>query len=262
MPRQGAAFATHRPSHWLDIAADATKDFGVYCVFVHDHKPFEQHHEVIFERLVWGGKYELIQGPPNSAKSTYGKDYVEWILGRDPNYRWLVVSETVGGPATQWVTDIGHTLAENERYHMVFGNLKGNSREWSTRSLRIRTLNSMTPRPPFPWLTARGRDPGVTNPNVRAAGWQMKIQGVRADGVVFDDLVSERTSMSAKQTAQIYKALHDRILSRLSSHPQERVLGFGQRFMPRDLYGLLAEHGVVVYDNNPQREGMHVMEAA
>jgi hypothetical protein len=259
MPGQRVVFATHRPSHWQDIAADASRDFGAYTVFVHGHMPVF-HHEVIVERLVHGESKEIFMGPPNSAKSTFGREYAEWVLGRDPNYRWLVVSEIVGGPATTWCTDIGSTLAENERYHMVFGNLKGDSREWSTRSLRVRTLNSMTPPPPFPWLPPRGREPGHTNPNVRAAGWQMKIQGVRCDGVICDDLVSERTSMSPKITAQIYKALHDRILSRLSSHPEERVFIFGQRFMPRDVYGLLEEHAIVVFDNNPARSGLHVLE--
>jgi len=65
---------------------------------------------VIIERLLWGGPLELILGPPGSGKSTIAVAYLEWVLGRDPNYRWLIVSEVEHGVAAEHLRTIGDTI--------------------------------------------------------------------------------------------------------------------------------------------------------
>ena len=252
------------------------------------------HHRVIAERLVYGDRMELILGPPGSAKSTYGVMYAEWILGRNPNYRWLIASEVANGIASTIVSEIAGTIENNEQYHLTFGELKDptNRQQWSTQAFTLRPYISPlmarrnhvppTPPPPFPWLPPRGRDGRITgkHPSCKAIGWRVGYAGARCEGIIADDLVSDRISRSPKLTKQVFDTLHQKMLARpvspvlpwdqpeAASWPEyrQRVLIFGQRWAPRDLFGLLIEGqegaggGVIVYDNNPARAGLHVLE--
>jgi hypothetical protein len=263
---QAAEFATHRPGYWQETAAKASKSLPAYCAFVRGLDPTADHHWHIINRLVHGGHLagggaELILGPPGIAKTQYGVCWVEWTLGRDPNWRQLIASETASGVASTMVTEIGETISDNERFHMTFGHLKG-SRTWSTQSLRLRTLTEATPEPPFPWLSPRGRLPGMAHPNVKAVGWRTGYTGLRADGLMCDDLVSERSSRSRLLTEAIHRTLHQKLLSRLAGAADPRVFVFGQRWDPRDLYELLLVHGTVIFDNNPGLDGLGVLEVA
>lgn len=257
---QAAEFATSRPSHWQELAAEATQDFVAYLVFVRQLYPSECH-LVIAERLVYGDDWELILGPPGCGKSTIVNAYQEWTLGRDPNYRWLNASEKWTGRAKESVLEIRDTIAENERYHMCFGNLKGD--RWNAGSITLRKIGRGIVAPPFPWLVPRGRHPRLVWPSVSATSAAAGTAGLRADGLVFDDLTSDRSAMSQDRTEHIFRSLHQKMIPRLSSSPKRRrVIGLGQRYMPRDLYGLLMENGMVVYDSNPELEGIEILEAA
>lgn len=216
--------------------------------------------------------------------STYGVGFAEWTEGRCPNYRWLIASEVASGIATTIVTQIGETIAQNERYHMVFGQLRDlrGHQEWSSHSIRLR--NYISPHearkagrppspPPPPWLLLpedtpsgvvpisppRGRRPGLAHPNVKAVGWRSGYTGVRAEGVIGDDMVSDKSSQSRVVTEAVFRTTHQKLLPRLTGDCQ-RAIFFGQRWAPRDFYGMLLEHAVVVHDNNPHREGMDVLE--
>lgn len=315
--RQAASFATHRPDYWQQVAAHCAHDFLSYQVFVHGYLPapphemacptcggepapgsgrcdtcegsgvyvIPSHHEVIAERLLYGERLELILGPPDTAKSTYGVGFAEWTLGRNPNWRWLIASEVAAGIATTIVTQIGETISDNERFHLVFGELRDprGKGEWSSHSVRLRTHISpqeakrsgrpVTPPPP-PWLLVpepdrpprvtpifpqRGRRPGLAHPNVKAVGWRTGYTGVRAEGLIADDLVSDKSSRSQLVTETVFRTLHQKMLARLTGDQQRAIL-FGQRWAPRDLYGMLLEHATVCYDSNPHREGVWVLD--
>ncbi len=319
MGSQAAEFATHRPGYWQRVASTCAHDFLAYVVFCHGHLPaapryecgecgaarypdedsgclacgsfkvqrIPSHHEIIAERLLYGGMLELILGPPGFAKTTLGVAFAEWTEGRDPNYRWLVASEVAAGIATSVVTQIGETIAQNERYHMVFGHLQDPSGkgEWSSHSIRLRTYVSprdarrlgrpATPAP-YPWLLTpelntpsgvvainplRGRRPGLAHANVRAVSWRSGYTGVRCEGILADDLVSDKSSRSQVVTAAVHRTLHQKLLARFDpAAPVKRCIMFGQRWAPRDLYGMLLEKGCVVADNNPHREGLEVLD--
>jgi hypothetical protein len=255
-------------------AADASRDFLVYMSFVHALIPSEPQ-LIVAERLLKGQRQELILGPPGCGKSTVLSCWMEWTLGLDPNYRWLILSEIINRRAAEHVRIVGDTIAANERYHMAFGQLKGKGlanrkSEWSTQALRLRVLDNHNPPPPWPWLSARGRNPETTWPNVAAAGWRAGIAGNRADAVLGDDYVSERTSNSKVLTESARATFAKVVTTRLQQAapcPWTKIRGrtfvLGQRWMPRDFYGLLIESGSnVTYDNNPQREGLFVLEEA
>jgi len=60
-------------------------------------------------------------------------------------------------------------------------------------------------------------------------------------------------------TEAVHRTVHQKMLARLTgSH--RRAIFFGQRWAPRDLYGMLLEHACVVFDNNPGREGLAVLD--
>lgn len=279
------AFATPRPTYWEEIAAGCAQDFVQYLTFVHGALPAE-HHMVIIERLLYGSPMELILGPPDSGKSTILVGWAAWTLGRNPNYRFLIASEIAVGIATVVVAQVAETIASNERYQMVFGHLRDprGRGEWSSQSIKLRTYltaheaararQPATPEPP-PWLllrephkppmatgisARRGRDPGLAHPNVKAVGWRSGYTGVRCEGIIADDLVSDRSSRSEVMTAAIFDTLHQKLLARLTGQ-QQRVIMLGQRWAPRDLYGRLIESGgVTTYDSNPNNEGLAVLD--
>lgn len=231
------------------------------------------HHWVIIERLQHGDRLELILGPPDVAKTTLGVCYAEWKLGRNPNYRWLVASEVATGIATTIVAEIGATIELNDRFQFVFGHLKDPSgrQPWSTHSITLRALvapamapvvrQPATPAPPWPWLSPRGRDQRITgkHPSARAVGWRVGYAGARADGLLADDLVADRLSRSEKLTQQVFETVHQKLLPRLTG-PDQKAIFFGQHFGPRDFYHRLRDRGVVVYDNNPSRAGLQVLD--
>jgi len=211
--------------------------------------------------------------------------YITWTLGRNPNYRWLVASEGAVGIATVTVTQVAETIAANERYQMVFGALRDprGRGEWSSQSIRLRTYLStreaarlhQPPSPPAPpWLQLperskppmatmisprRGRDAALAHPNVKAVGWRSGYTGVRCEGIVCDDLVSDRSSRSEAMTDAIHSTLHQKLLARLTGQ-QQRVVVLGQRWAPRDLYGRLLESSTVSFNSNPNNEGLEVLE--
>lgn len=244
------------PTLWQRRAADASRSFLSYVTFVRGFNPAE-HHMVIIERLVYGGPLELILGATGIAKTQYGEMYVEWQLGLDPNFRWLVISEIGTGIATDFVVEAKETIESNERYHLTFGYMKGDTR-WGAQGFKLCDyLVRDTPPPPFPWLSPRGRRPGLRGDNCRPAGWRTGFQGARIDGLIGDDLVSDKSSYSSAITEQAFRTLHQKALTR-SAGAHFRAILFGQRFAPRDLYGRLAEQSVTVFDNNPHREGLEV----
>jgi hypothetical protein len=266
-----AELASVNVSRWSAVqrqASWASRDLFCYAAFVRGYEA-NWHHRVMAERFLHGSRFEAFLGPPNAAKTEWMVMFAEWTLGRDPNFRWLVVSEVQAGQATAITTEIRGTIETNEKYQLVFGDLRGGAPEvWTTQRLRLRGYVSLemarrhnlepSPRPPFPWLSPRGRRAGLTHDNVRACGWRSVPPGIRADGLVLDDLVSDRSAKSVRQTDAQWDALHQRILPR-SAGPHFRVFVLGQCFAPQDTYSRIVRNGVTVFDNNPDLSGMQAL---
>jgi hypothetical protein len=256
---QAATFATHRPSHWQELAAEASRDLYTYCVFVRGIWPNDPAHRPIMEALLGKDPWLLLLGPPGLGKSTIVIAYCEWTLGRDNDYRWLFASERQSGRAQQAVTEMKDTIADNERFHMCFGQLKGRQ-NWGATSFTLVPRRDAPPSP-FPWLPPRGRSPRVAWASAAATSWRAGAAGMRADGLVLDDITSDRSANSPVVTKQIHESVHKKLIPRLNGSPKDRrVIATGQRFMPRDVWGLFLEEGEVVYDNNPGLDGLEVME--
>lgn len=289
---QAASFATHRPLYWDQIAAHAAHDFLAFAAFVYGYKPNE-HHLVMAERFLYGGSYEIFLGYPDCAKSSWALAWAAWTLGRNPNFRWLIASESSTGVAVANVTTLGDVIATNERYQMVFGMLQDPTHHstWSTQAIELRTYltaeaanrlrQPSTPPPPpsllepephkppgaIPIWPQRGRRPNLRFPNAQAVGWRSGYTGIRIDGIIADDIVSLRTSSSEAMTQAVFDTFHNRMLSRFESGlgdspPWARVFVLGQRWMPRDFYGMLEASGYSCYDNNPMNEGLEVLGEA
>jgi hypothetical protein len=261
------------PNKLAQLAWDCYDDFETFCMFVYQQLP-APHHRVIIDRLLYGQQRELILGPPGTGKSTYIIRYLAWVIGRNPNYRWLCASEVANGIATTNVATVAGTIELDERYHFVFGHLKDPTGRtpWSTQNFTVRPLvtraqatarNTQTPPPPWPWLSPRGRNQRITgkHPTAKAVGWRTGFAGARCDGIFADDLVSDRLSRSEKMTIQVHETLEQKLIARLDGYsPEQRVLIAGQHYAANDLYVKLRTFGRTVFDNNPLCEGLHVLE--
>jgi hypothetical protein len=182
------------------------------------------------------------------------------------------VSEIESGIATDILTEVRETIESNERFVMTFGDLKGDTTKWGVKGFQFRNLVTIeqaernrriipTPAPPFEWLSPRGRMPGLRGDNGKPVGWRTGFTGQRIDLMVGDDLVSDKSAYSAALTTRAWNVLHQKAIPRADDAATFRVILLGQTWAPRDMYGMVREKGTVVFDNNPNREGLEAFGA-
>lgn len=137
-----------------------------------------------------------------------------WELGRNPNLRCLILSNT-NGIAQKIVKAIAGLIEENERLKKVFPHLKPNPKgPWTNNELQV------------------VRESNSPSPSVRACGIHGAVTGMRVDRLVVDDILDfENTNTEAerKKTLGWYLATIPGCLTK-----RARVVIVGTAYHPSD----------------------------
>jgi hypothetical protein len=149
---------------------------------------------------------------------------VLWELGRDPNLRIVIVSET-DEKAEEIVSAIRRYIDESAELHLVFPKLRpaksrrgsraGREEKWTDHRLTVER-------------TSFARDPSI-----RACGVFGSIQGARADLVIVDDVCTWRTARTKGQRRKLSAWFKQTIASRLTR--RARVCFLNTAYHPDDL---------------------------
>lgn len=136
---------------------------------------------VEWQRLATAHRHLLIWGHTESGKSqelSVGR--VLWELGKNPNLRILIISDTVG-QATKLVMMIRRYIEGSREYKKVFPHVEPGE-PWTTTELYLK------------------RPAGIAkDPSVRASGLYGNITGGRADLGILDDILDAENTRTQAQ---------------------------------------------------------------
>jgi hypothetical protein len=149
---------------------------------------------------------------------------VLWELGRDPNLRIVIVSET-DEKAEEIVSAIRRYIDESTELKLVFPKLRpakakrgaraGREEKWTDHRITVER-------------TSFARDPSI-----RACGVFGSIQGARADLVIVDDVCTYRTARTKGQRKKLSAWFKQTIASRLTR--RARIVFLNTAYHPDDL---------------------------
>ena len=161
--------------------------------------------------------------PRGHAKSTcFSIKYPLWMLGRNPNLRFLIVTKT-SSLADSLVLEIRSHIERNEKVRKVFPDLvaareeKGVSDPWSGQRLFVK------------------RDLIDKSLSVSGIGLHGSITGRRADVIIFDDLIDESDVVTPMQRQKVDTWVKKVVLPVLT--PDGQVIWNATRWHPKDIYG-------------------------
>ncbi len=164
----------------------------------------------------------LIWSHINSGKTTQLSILrTVWELGRDPNLRIVILSNTAS-IATKIVRAISTLILENEEVKKIFPKLE--------------------PKPNATWTTTEltvARSTFAKDPSVRAVGVHGSLTSGRVDRLIVDDILDPEnvaTEASRKKLSAWYKAV---AVGRLT--PRAKILVVGTAYHPKDLLHELSE---------------------
>ena len=213
----------------LYVRARARRDFAFYCEYVHD-RPLYPH------QLVWAQEVDkpmartLIVAPPGSYKSTLCAYYVEWRIGRDPDFTVLYIMNTAS-QAMRQVMAMADTIEHNPRYHEVFPRVQADKgRGWSHDTLFIKRPDSNNP-----YATIYGT--GIDGP----------YQGVHVDAIILDDPSDMQDIASGATMLQQRQRVKGVLLDRLN--PGGSIFAILTRWGITDLTVELQQIGLKMIEN-------------
>lgn len=168
---------------------------------------------------------------------------VLWELGRNPNLRIVVVSET-DEKAEEIVSTIRRYIDESAELHLVFPNLRpakskrgtraGREEKWTDHRLTVERTNF------------------ARDPSIRACGVFGSIQGARADLVIVDDVCTWRTARTKGQRKKLSAWFKQTIGSRLTR--KARLVFLNTTYHPDDLVHEYARKPGFVARRFPMRD--------
>src|SRR5262245_47353458 len=184
-------------------------DIGRYGEYVYGYKPAQVHQywneqvSDVIERRVRPNKI-LLLAPPNSAKSTWNSLIrTTYHLGHHPDEHLLFFTSS-DDMAKTFGTSVRLILSENERQAQVFPESAckpHKSRGWSGDGLS-------SPGPPL----------GDKDPAYNALGCGMTVMGARANGIILDDVLDQKTAES-EAGQNFARSYYDKtIVPRLNTH--------------------------------------------
>ena len=141
-----------------------------------------------------------------------------WELGRNPNLRFAICSNTYG-QAEKMVRSIGRYIERSEALHEVFPDLVP-ATPWSSNSLTVRRA-------------VQSKDASV-----QAVGVHGNILGARIDRLILDDILDYENTRTEAQREDLIRWVQSTLFGRLTA--DARVLCVGTAWHPRDLYHALS----------------------
>lgn len=207
-----------------------------YAEYVYGYDTSAPHHSMIIETLqalvfrrlqhpTTGKRIRkvLILAPPNTAKSTYvSQVFPPWftsIFQSDPVLFFTSSDPNAG------LFDSAYSLAftESERHKLVFPNATpAKYKGWSSDKRFL-----------------KGMRLGSKDPNFKAVGFGAKILGARAEGIILDDPLDQKSSESKVEQAEARRYFDMTVEPRLS--PDGWLVAVMTRWAESDLGGYLKE---------------------
>ena len=165
---------------------------------MHDewHTLADQHDRLVLMAHVESGKTQQL---------SVGR--VLWTLGRDPNARCVIVSNTAA-QATKIVRSIGGYLERSPELREVFPKLKkSETGPWTSTQLTV---------------SRRG---APKDPSVLAVGVHGSIVGARIDLLIMDDLLDYENTRTQAQRDDLWDWIHSTLFGRLTENSKVIVVG-------------------------------------
>ena len=215
----------------------ARNNFQVFCRTVHGV-------ELALHMLLWVELYTsddpdereiAISAPPEYWKSRVVRMYIEWSMGRKPEWARLLVMNT-SEQAEKQVMSVRDTIDNNPRYHAVFPHVeKDPDRPWNRTTLFTKRENSARP-------DASLFGTGVLGP----------IQGGHYEEIFLDDVSDQHdvrsTSTMTQQREWVRGVLIDRLMRDDNDVPVGRIVAILTRWSADDLW--------ITYTSNDPDDGM------
>jgi len=136
-----------------------------------------------------------------------------YVLGRDPNTRIAIVSNTYH-QAEKNVRTIAGYIARSDKLHMVFPNLLPGE-PWTSSQITIKS------------------DSLKRDPSVQAVGVHGNILGARLDLVILDDVLDFENTQTPRQRQDLWDWYHATITGMLTQNA--RVIVIGTAWHPEDM---------------------------
>ncbi len=124
-----------------------------------------------------------------------------WILGKDPNKRLAIVSNTAEPHATKLLNAIRTHIESNPRVHKVFPELKPSKRKsdpWGQSQITVQ------------------RDTIAKDPSIQSLGCYGPINGSRLDGIILDDLLNYENTRTPEQINKLLGWLDSEVFTRVT----------------------------------------------
>jgi predicted phage terminase large subunit-like protein len=202
-------------------------DINLYGEYVYGHTPAKVHRfwnaavDDVINRRVRQNKI-LILAPPNSAKSTWNSLIrTTHYLGQHPDHHLIFLTSSDDMSKT-FASTVRMTLAESEKHHEVFP-------ESEARPHKVRGWSG-------DGLYLRGTPVGDKDPAYKSVGWGMTIMGARANGIILDDVLDQKTAESEGEQIKARGYYDKTIVPRLNTH-SGWLLAVMTRYAEGDLGG-------------------------
>jgi len=159
----------------------------------------------------------VIEAPRNHSKTTdWSIQTPAWLVGRDPNLRVLIVSDTAG-QAVAILRAIKHLIENDEGYKSVFGELKPKYPEkWAENEIIV------------------NRDTKEKDATFNAVGVGGAILSKRADIIICDDLLNKDNTKTYEQRKKTKEWFHD-VLMPVLDPEHGKLIFVGTVFHSEDL---------------------------
>jgi hypothetical protein len=168
----------------------------------------------------------VVLAPIEHGKSTvFSVGFPLWVLGKNPNARIAIVSET-HAQAVRPLGAIREHIVKNERLHEVFPGLRpasGAREKWTDSEILVER-------------TSVEKDPSVI-----AIGVLGPLLGARLDLAILDDVVGWENSFTPAQRSKLVDWFRSTLVGRIVAGG--RVVAVGTPWHPEDLLHVLAESG-------------------
>jgi len=167
------------------------------------HDAMDEYERVLLFAHIESGKTSQVAG---------GR--VLWELGRNPNLRVAIVSNTYH-QAEKSVRVVAEYIKSNAMVQAIFPELVP-SEPWT-----------------HPRITVK-RDVVSRNPSVQAVGVHGNILGARLDLIILDDILDYENTLTARQRQDMWDWYHSTLAGRLTAGG--RVVAIGTAWHPDDIY--------------------------
>jgi hypothetical protein len=160
------------------------------------------HHEE-WHRFLDGGTRSILFSPVEHGKTQHVIGRVLWRLGKDPQKRFAIISNTFEPHATKILSAIRAHIESNPRVKKVFPGLKPSDADgdsWGQARITVQ------------------RKTIAKDPSIQALGLFGPVNGARLDGIVLDDILNFENTRTPEQIKKTVDWLDAEVFTRVADH--------------------------------------------